>query len=94
MPTLVLFTADYCGWCRRLHETVLTRPDVANEINSHYLMATVDLTNQGDVAVERAKRFGVSGIPVIIRFDADGKETSRTYYRPADSLLQWLREGE
>ena len=94
MPSLVLFTADYCCVCRSLHENVLSRPEVINEINRHYLMCTVDLTNQGSNAVARAQRYGVSGIPVLIRFGADGKETGRTSYLPPGSMVVWLRAGE
>jgi thiol:disulfide interchange protein len=94
MPSLVLFTADWCPACSALHDQVLARQEIQGEISSHYMMISVDLTTQGPNAVARAERYGVSGIPTLIRFDADGKETSRTHYIPPDRMLAWLRDGE
>src|ERR1700760_2253431 len=43
MPVLVIFTADWCGACNALHSEVLSQPEIESEINSHYLVVTVDL---------------------------------------------------
>ncbi|HET6246179.1 MAG TPA: thioredoxin fold domain-containing protein [Tepidisphaeraceae bacterium] len=94
MPALVLFTADWCPACRALHENVLGRDDVQNEINGHYMMITVDLTSQGPASVARAQKYGVSGIPTLIRFDADGKETDRVHYIPPEQMISWLHRGQ
>jgi thiol:disulfide interchange protein len=94
MPSIVLFTADWCPACRALHSEVLDRSDVDAEITNHYTMLTVDLTNPNMAARERASKYGVSGIPLLIRFNADGKETDRTHFLPPDRMMTWLREGE
>jgi thiol:disulfide interchange protein DsbD len=93
-PVLVLFTADWCPACNALHSDVLSRQDVQDEINGHYMMVTVDLTAQGPASVARSERYHVSGIPTLIRFDADGKESDRTHYIPPEKMLNWLRVGE
>ncbi|HEX8911715.1 MAG TPA: thioredoxin family protein [Humisphaera sp.] len=92
-PALVLFTADWCGACRRLHEDALSNPAVQSELFGRYSVAVVDLTSPTEAEQQRAERYGVRGIPAMIRFDADGKEVDRTGYRPADELLKWLRDG-
>lgn len=93
-PALVLFTADWCPACRALHANVLSREDVQAEIASHYTMLTIDLTEQSPAAAARASKFGVSAIPTLIRFDAQGKEVSRTHGLPPEKMLAWLRDGE
>jgi thiol:disulfide interchange protein len=93
-PALVLFTADWCPACQALHSEVLSRSEIQDEIANHYTMLTVDLTDHTRSATARAQKFGVSGIPTLIRFDAEGREVSRTHYTPPEKMLAWLREGE
>jgi thiol:disulfide interchange protein DsbD len=93
-PTLVLFTADWCPACRGLHDNVLSRSDVRAEIRSHYNFLTVDLTAPTPAAATHSQKCGVRFIPLLIRFDANGKETDRTNgLGPAD-LIEWLKRGE
>ena len=54
-------------------------------------LAVVDLTNPSQADTQRAERYGVRGIPALIKFAGDGKEFDRTNYRPAGELPQLLR---
>ena len=91
-PGLVLFTADWCGGCRYLHDNVLSRPDVRSELNDHHTFVTIDLTNPSQADSDRATKFHVSGIPTLIRFNADGKEVSRTHGLPPEKMLAWMQD--
>jgi thiol:disulfide interchange protein len=93
-PTLVLFTADWCPTCRLLHDNVLSRGDVQEELRGHYRFYKVDLTDPTPAANARAQKLGVSGIPAMIRYDADGKETDRVNYLDPARMIRWLKEGE
>jgi thiol:disulfide interchange protein len=93
-PAVVLFTADWCPPCRYLHANVLSRDDVESELRGHYTFVTVDLTNPTPATQARASKFGVSAIPTLIRYNADGKETARTHGLSPDGMIQWLRAGE
>jgi thiol:disulfide interchange protein len=93
-PTVVLFTAGWCPACRALHANVLSRSDVEQELQNHYSFYAVDLTNPSRGAQIHAQKCGVRYIPLLIRYDANGKETDRTNYMDADSLMAWLKAGE
>jgi len=94
MPAVVLFTAEWCPTCRALHADVLSRSEVQDELQRHYSFYTVDLTNPTRQAQARARKFGVSGIPLMIRYDADGKETDRVNYLGPEQMINWLKAGE
>jgi thiol:disulfide interchange protein len=92
-PAVVLYTADWCPACQALHASALSDPAVREELSKHTFV-TVDLTQQAPTAVAHCRAAGVSGIPTLIRYDADGHETARTHGMPADALAEWLRHDE
>jgi thioredoxin len=93
-PTVVLFTAGWCPACRALHGNVLSRSDVQAELQNHYYFYTVDLTNPSPQVQEHARKFGVRYIPLMIRYDPNGKETDRTNYMNPEQMVAWLKAGE
>jgi thiol:disulfide interchange protein DsbD len=93
-PTLVIFTAGWCGACQALHGNVLSRGEIQDELYHHYNVYTVDLTNPSPQVHAHARKLGVSGIPTLIRYDSAGHETDRTHGGSAESVLSWLRAGE
>ena len=93
-PTVVLFTAGWCGSCQWLHANVLSRSDIQSELSEHYNFCTIDLTNPRESVQAHASKLGVSGIPTLIRYDSDGKEISRCHALPADEMMAWLKAGE
>jgi thiol:disulfide interchange protein len=93
-PTVVLFTANWCPACRMLHGNVLSRSDVQEELASHYGFYTVNMTTPSPQVQAHARKLGVEYIPLMIRFDADGKETDRTNYLEPAQMITWLKAGE
>lgn len=93
-PSIVLFTADWCPYCRKLESDVLSQSEVQWELQRHYSFYTVDLTNPSQEVRIHASKLGVSGIPLLIRYDADGKETARTNGLDTQSMVAWLKAGE
>jgi thiol:disulfide interchange protein len=93
-PALLIFTANWCPYCVKLHEEVLSREDVQGELARHYTLHTVDLSHPSPQDMTHARQFGASGIPLVIRYDINGKETARTNYMDADAMLAWLKAGE
>ncbi len=92
-PTLVIFTADWCGPCRALHANVLFRPDIQDEL-SHYNVYTVDMTQPSAEVRAHAHKLGVNAYPTMIRYGVDGKETDRRHGGSPEDMLAWLRAGE
>ncbi len=93
-PSVVLFTADWCPTCRMLHGDVLSRKDVQQELWSHYSFYKVDLSHPSPNVQMHSAKLGVSGIPMMIRYDADGKETDRVNYLSPPQMIDWLKAGE
>jgi thiol:disulfide interchange protein len=93
-PTVVLFTANWCPACRALHGNVLSRSDVQEELQSHYNFYAVDLSNPTPRVQAHARKLGVEYIPLMIRYDVNGKETDRTNYREPTAMIAWLKAGE
>jgi len=92
-PVVLLFSADWCPYCVKLHEDVLSRYDVQGEL-ANYSFYTVDLSHPSPQDIVHARKFGASGIPLLVRYDASGKETARTNFMDADAMLAWLKAGE
>jgi thiol:disulfide interchange protein len=93
-PTVVLFTADWCPYCQSLRSNVLSQSQVQDELHKHYGFFTVDLTTPSPQAIAHERKCGVSGIPLLIRYDANGNETDRTNGMSAESMTAWLKAGE
>jgi thioredoxin-related protein len=93
-PELVLFATTYCPVCTRLENNVLSRPDVRDELKSHYVFYTVDLSSETQEIHDRTEKLGIPYVPVMIRYDAFGRETARASYMDADEMIDWLKAGE
>ena len=93
-PAVVVFTAQWCPTCRMLHGNVLSRGNIRAELQEHYSIHTVDLTDPSPQARELAHKFGATAIPLMIRYDSDGKETARCHYLNPVQMMAWLKAGE
>jgi thiol:disulfide interchange protein len=93
-PTLVIFSAQWCGYCRQLENDVLSRSEIQNELRHRYNVHFVDLTSPTPDVQRHASKLGVSAIPLLIRYDAKGHETDRIHGESAEDLLRWLKAGE
>lgn len=77
---LVDFGANWCIWCRRLHQTFTTNPEVRHALDQSYVLVMVDVNRRNDAHRNRAitDRYddpmgNGHGIPVLVVLDADGK---------------------
>jgi uncharacterized protein YyaL (SSP411 family) len=60
-PVMIHFTADWCGWCKKMQREVYAQTDVAALINERFLPAMVDTDRRPDLKA----RYGVRGLPTI-----------------------------
>lgn len=85
---LIIFTSDYCSWCKKLKET-LSDPTVVENLNN-YIICYVnmkDLENK-----DLIKKHNVKSIPDI--FILDKKENIIKHhvgYQNKNQLMNWLR---
>ncbi|QDV43567.1 Thioredoxin [Stieleria neptunia] len=86
-PLLVVFGAEWCGWCQRL-ENELTTPE-ASPILNRWVLAFVDV----DLNPEIAQHFQVGALPSLRVLDGSGASVaSRAGYMPLAELEAWLED--
>jgi thiol:disulfide interchange protein len=75
---LLVFGANWCIWCHRLHTTFETDPGVARALRDGFIVVGVDVnTRRGEkrnaAVVEKYGNPVEHGIPVLVVLDSDGK---------------------
>lgn len=70
-PVLAEFSAIWCPACRRLHEQVLSDPEVRAELRAHFVLARIDYESPGAAAF--MQRYLVKGFPTLLLIDQDGR---------------------
>jgi len=86
MPVLVLFKADWCGWCKKMESETLTDAKVKVAMK-HYIMVYVDT----DKDRRTASKFSVRGLPsYVITNNKEANLKSGSGYKDADDFAQWL----
>jgi thioredoxin-related protein len=76
---LLMFGANWCIWCHRLHKTLETNPDVAKVLNAHYELVLIDVNKRHGTArnADVDAKYGNPtklGLPVLVVLDATGKQ--------------------
>jgi len=69
---MVDVSTEWCSACKRLDETVFSRPDIARA-SGDFVPVRVD----GDKRPDLVKRFSVSGYPTVIFLRPGGEEIGR-----------------
>lgn len=67
-PTVLLFGATWCTWCRKMETDTLTDPKVM-QAAGQFLWVKIDV----DKDQELAARYGVDGVPVAVMIDNQGR---------------------
>jgi thiol:disulfide interchange protein len=73
---LVVFGANWCGWCRKLHALFTENPDIARKLLNEYQVVWVDV-GRFDKHAAIAQDYGLdlkkTGVPALTVLDAAGK---------------------
>lgn len=72
-PMFIYFRSDYCSWCRKFAEEVLTNASVVDRLKESFIPVAVDVDNEKDLL----HQFDVFGTPTIVFADSNGKELKR-----------------
>jgi thioredoxin-like negative regulator of GroEL len=87
-PTLLYFTASWCGPCKLMTRIILSDPVVRQSLSNVDHVA-VDIDEHSDLA----SKYGIEAVPTFILLSA-GQEVDRsTGFRPVDGFLEWLTNG-
>lgn len=70
---LLEFTADWCGYCRKMEKSTFTDPDVAQRISQDFVAVKVDADSNKDLV----KDLGIKGLPAILIVSSELKVIER-----------------
>lgn len=89
MPILVLFEADWCGWCKKMKQETLPNANV-KEALENYIIVAVNTDNNKEVV----KKHKVRGLPsqLITNYREENLKFS-SGYKDADSFIKWLNNS-
>jgi protein disulfide-isomerase len=87
-PLFVFFTgSDWCSWCIRLHEEVLSKPAFLDYASANLVLVKIDFPRRNPLPAEvlaannaLARSFEVSGFPTIIILNKDGERIGQMGY--------------
>lgn len=76
---LLMFGANWCIWCHRLHTTFETDPAVSHALRRSYELVMIDVNRRHGVArnADLDAKYGHPtrfGLPVLVVLDADGRQ--------------------
>jgi len=76
---LILFGANWCPWCRRLHQALSSAPTVVQKIHQEFVLVYIDANTRNDKKRHATviKRYGNPlryGMPVFVLLDNDGTQ--------------------
>lgn len=83
-PTVVHFSAPWCGPCDRVRRVVVQVCDDLDDPESPIAHVEVDL----DANPETARRYSVLSLPTTLIFDVDGRQRYRTSGVPSAADLR------
>jgi thioredoxin-related protein len=92
--SLVFFSTTSCGYCRAMESKVFSRDDIKAELKQHYTFYTVDLSSENEEIHDEAMKHDINYVPVLIRYDAFGRETGRASYMSPSQTMDFLNAGE
>ena len=81
--------SDWCYWCKKLEEEVLSDPLFVAGVMDDYVLVFIDSPQNKSLLSNRAKaenekltqKYGIRGFPTALILDGDGKKVGETGYR-------------
>ncbi len=71
---LLMFGANWCGWCHRLHQLFESDAQIAAKLKQDFVVVLIDVNKSHNADVNQ--RYGNPtrfGLPVLVVLDAEGK---------------------
>lgn len=95
-PVILVFSADWCPFCRRLERETLTDGEVAR-LAKRFVVFRVDMTPSNPPAetVELARKYGAEGLPTVAFLNERGERLESLTlvgYEPPRAFAQRMRQ--
>lgn len=86
-PVMIDFTAEWCAACHEIEKVTFNDAEVSNVL-AGFVIIQLDMTENTDEDEAVMERYGVTGLPAVIVFDAKGKEVGRInkFKKPAEFM--------
>lgn len=87
-PLMLVFGADWCGWCRRLERETLPMP-LVRRAAERFIAFRIDMeSGEGE---EAARKYGVQSLPTVLILDPSGRVIDTSVgFVPASRLAEFL----
>ena len=79
--------SDWCGWCKKLHAEVFSKPEFEEYAKKNLVLVTVDFPRFKKLSDDQQKannalqeKYKIEGYPTIIVLDAEGKQIGQQGY--------------
>ncbi|MCE9583144.1 MAG: thioredoxin fold domain-containing protein [Planctomycetes bacterium] len=83
------WTAEWCGWCKKLEKETYSDAEVQKYINATFINVRMDK----DKNAELAAKLNVGGIPALLFIDGDGRIVGRIVgFRAKEPYLKAVKE--
>lgn len=84
-PLMVDFTAEWCGWCKKLDTITYQQADVL-AFSKNFISVKVDCDKEPAIS----HKYEVRGLPTIVFMSPEGQKIHQVvgYRRPEDFLLE------
>lgn len=90
---VMIFTAEWCLNCKALEQGVLDSPKIARLLNRPEIAAMkVDITGSNPPGREMLQRVGSLSIPLLVIFDAQGRQAYKSGFCMAEELFQEINK--
>ncbi len=82
-PMLIDFTAEWCGWCKKLEAEVFPKREMI-ALSKQFVCIRID----GDQRADLKAKYAVDGYPTAVILEHDGQELMRIGgYKPAEDYI-------
>lgn len=89
-PVLLFVMAEGCHWCHEMQEKTFPIESVSKYINENFYPVIL----HADVDSEAADKYQITGVPVVMVFDADGKPIKiQEGFIDQKALITFLKPG-